>query len=99
MGAVINMEPPKFYGVIAAVTFMDVITTLLDETIPLTTGEYDEWGNANIKEHYDYNLSYLPYDNVDPRNFPQPSCYQRAAPFAGTIQRTGQMGRPNTRCQ
>ncbi|PWD98282.1 oligopeptidase B [Marinilabilia rubra] len=70
MGAVINMEPELFNGVIAAVPFVDVITTMLDESIPLTTGEYDEWGNPNIREHYDYILSYSPYDNVEPKEYP-----------------------------
>ncbi|WP_291855182.1 S9 family peptidase [Marinilabilia sp.] len=70
MGAIINMEPELFNGVVAAVPFVDVVTTMLDETIPLTTGEYDEWGNPNIKEHYDYILSYSPYDNIEPRNYP-----------------------------
>lgn len=70
MEAVINMEPELFNGVVAAVPFVDVVTTMLDETIPLTTGEYDEWGNPNIREHYDYILSYSPYDNIKPRNYP-----------------------------
>jgi len=70
MGAVINMEPNLFNGVLAIVPFVDVITTMLDESIPLTTGEYDEWGNPNIKEFYDYMLSYSPYDNVEKKNYP-----------------------------
>ena len=57
MGAVVNMRPELFKGVIAAVPFVDVITTMLDETIPLTTGEYDEWGNPNDKTYYDYKKS------------------------------------------
>ncbi|MDZ4203393.1 MAG: S9 family peptidase [Bacteroidales bacterium] len=64
MGAIINLRPDLFKGVIAAVPFVDVVTTMLDETIPLTTAEYDEWGNPNNKEYYDYMLSYSPYDNV-----------------------------------
>ncbi len=64
MGAVVNMNPELFNGVIAAVPFVDVMTTMLDESIPLTTSEYDEWGNPNKKEYYDYMLSYSPYDNV-----------------------------------
>ena len=64
MGSVINMEPELYNGVIAAVPFVDVLTTMLDETIPLTTGEYDEWGNPNNEEFYNYILSYSPYDNV-----------------------------------
>lgn len=64
MGAVLNMRPNLFHGMVASVPFVDVITTMLDESIPLTTGEYDEWGNPNNKEYYDYILSYSPYDNV-----------------------------------
>lgn len=70
MGAVINMKPEMWKGVIAAVPFVDVITTMLDENIPLTTGEYDEWGNPNEKASYEYMLSYSPYDNVEPKNYP-----------------------------
>ncbi|MEQ8217731.1 MAG: S9 family peptidase [Arenibacter sp.] len=64
MGAIVNMCPEIYHGVIAAVPFVDVLTTMLDDTIPLTTGEYDEWGNPNEKEYYDYMKSYSPYDNV-----------------------------------
>ena len=70
MGAVVNMEPALFKGVIAAVPFVDVITTMLDETIPLTTSEYDEWGNPNDKKYYDYIRSYSPYDNVEAKGYP-----------------------------
>jgi oligopeptidase B len=70
MGAVVNMRPDLFKGVIAEVPYVDVITTMLDPSIPLTTGEYDEWGNPNIKEYYDYMLSYSPYDNVAAKNYP-----------------------------
>lgn len=70
MGAVVNMKPELFKGVIAAVPFVDVVTTMLDETIPLTTSEYDEWGNPNEKEYYDYMLSYSPYDNVEKKAYP-----------------------------
>lgn len=70
MGAVVNMRPELFKGVIAAVPFVDVITTMLDETIPLTTGEYDEWGNPNDKTYYDYMKSYSPYDNVEAKAYP-----------------------------
>ncbi len=70
VGAVINMRPDLFNGVIAAVPFVDVVTTMLDESIPLTTGEYDEWGNPNDPVYYDYMLSYSPYDNVKPVNYP-----------------------------
>ena len=70
MGAVINMEPELFNGVIAAVPFVDVMTTMLDESIPLTTLEYDEWGNPNDLEYYNYMLSYSPYDNISNLNYP-----------------------------
>lgn len=70
MGAVVNLRPDLFNGVIAAVPFVDVMTTMLDETIPLTTGEYDEWGNPNEKEYYDYMLSYSPYDQVKEQDYP-----------------------------
>lgn len=70
MGAVINLRPELYNGVIAAVPFVDVVTTMLDETIPLTTGEYDEWGNPNDKIYYDYMLSYSPYDQVQAKDYP-----------------------------
>jgi oligopeptidase B len=70
MGAVVNMRPDLWQGVVAAVPFVDVVTTMLDESIPLTTGEYDEWGNPNEKEYYDYILSYSPYDNVEAKDYP-----------------------------
>ena len=70
VGAVINMAPELYKGVIAAVPFVDVVTTMLDENIPLTTGEYDEWGNPNEKDFYDYMKSYSPYDNVSEQNYP-----------------------------
>ena len=70
MGAVINYEPTLFNGVIAQVPFVDVVTTMLDDSIPLTTGEYDEWGNPNEKEYYDYMKSYSPYDNVKAKAYP-----------------------------
>jgi oligopeptidase B len=70
IGAVINMEPTLFNGVIAQVPFVDVVTTMLDDSIPLTTGEYDEWGNPNNKKYYDYMKSYSPYDNVKEVAYP-----------------------------
>jgi oligopeptidase B len=70
IGAVLNMRPDLFKGALAIVPFVDVVTTMLDESIPLTTVEYDEWGNPNIKEYYDYMLSYSPYDNVEAKNYP-----------------------------
>ena len=70
MGAVVNMRPDLFRGVIAAVPFVDVVTTMLDESIPLTTGEFDEWGNPKNKDSYDYMLSYSPYDQVKAQDYP-----------------------------
>ena len=70
MGAVINMRPELFNGVIAGVPFVDVITTMLDASIPLTTSEYDEWGNPNDTTYYRYMLSYSPYDNVQRKAYP-----------------------------
>ena len=70
MGAVINMAPQLYNGVISAVPFVDVVTTMLDDSIPLTTGEYDEWGNPNNKDYYDYMMQYSPYDNVVRQNYP-----------------------------
>ena len=70
MGAVVNMAPELYNGVIAQVAFVDVVTTMLDDSIPLTTGEYDEWGNPNDKKYYDYMLSYSPYDNILPQKYP-----------------------------
>jgi oligopeptidase B len=70
MGAIVNMAPELYNGVIAQVPFVDVVTTMLDDTIPLTTGEYDEWGNPNEKVYYDYMLSYSPYDQVKKQDYP-----------------------------
>lgn len=70
MGAVVNMEPLLYNGVIAAVPFVDVVTTMLDDSIPLTTGEYDEWGNPNEVTYYEYMKSYSPYDNVVAQPYP-----------------------------
>ncbi|OLE76348.1 MAG: oligopeptidase B, partial [Bacteroidetes bacterium 13_1_20CM_4_60_6] len=70
MGAVTNMRPELFKGIIAAVPYVDVITTMMDASIPLTTGEYDEWGNPNDSTYYRYMLSYSPYDNVEHKPYP-----------------------------
>ncbi|KFE98102.1 protease 2 [Chryseobacterium formosense] len=70
MGAVVNMKPELWNGAIAQVPFVDVINTMLDESIPLTTNEYDEWGNPNNKEAYDYMKSYSPYENIERKNYP-----------------------------
>ncbi len=70
MGAVANMAGDKYAGLIAGVPFVDVVTTMLDESIPLTTNEFDEWGNPKEKAYYDYMLSYSPYDNVSAKAYP-----------------------------
>ena len=70
MGTVVNLRPDLFRGVLSAVPFVDVVTTMLDETIPLTTGEYDEWGNPNNEDSYNYMKSYSPYDNVTAQAYP-----------------------------
>jgi len=70
IGAVANMRPDLFHGLVAAVPFVDVVTTMLDESIPLTVGEFEEWGNPKDKEYYDYMLSYSPYDNVKAMDYP-----------------------------
>jgi oligopeptidase B len=70
MGAVANLAPASYRGIIARVPFVDVVTTMLDDTIPLTTNEYDEWGDPRQKPYYDYMLSYSPYDNVKAQSYP-----------------------------
>ncbi len=70
MGAVVNMRPDLFKGIIAGVPWVDVITTMLDDSIPLTTAEFDEWGDPKKKEYYDYMISYSPYDNVEAKDYP-----------------------------
>ena len=70
MGAIANIAPELYNGIIAQVPFVDVVTTMLDDSIPLTTGEYDEWGNPNIKKYYTYIKSYSPYDNVKAQDYP-----------------------------
>ena len=70
MGAVANQRPDLWKGIISAVPFVDVVTTMLDDSIPLTTGEYDEWGNPNVAEYYHYIKSYSPYDNIEAKDYP-----------------------------
>jgi oligopeptidase B len=70
MGAIINMEPELYKGIISAVPFVDVLTTMSDESIPLTTFEYKEWGNPANKEEYEYIKEYSPYDNIKPSFYP-----------------------------
>ena len=70
MGAIVNMEPNLYKGIISNVPFVDVITTMSDPSIPLTTGEYSEWGNPDIKEEFEYILQYSPYDNISEQEYP-----------------------------
>ena len=70
MGAVVTMRPTLFTGVIAEVPFVDVLTTMLDDSIPLTTSEFDEWGDPKNRKYYDYILSYSPYDQTKPEEYP-----------------------------
>jgi oligopeptidase B len=70
MGAVTNMRPDLWKGIVSAVPFVDVVTTMLDESIPLTTFEFDEWGNPKDREYYDYMLSYSPIDNIESKDYP-----------------------------
>jgi oligopeptidase B len=70
MGAIVNMAPADYRGVVMGVPFVDVVTTMLDESIPLTTNEFDEWGNPKEKQYYDYMLSYSPYDNLGHHDYP-----------------------------
>jgi len=70
MGAIANLRPDLWAGIVSAVPFVDVVTTMLDDSIPLTTGEYDEWGNPNVKEFYDYILAYSPYDQLAAKDYP-----------------------------
>ena len=70
MGAVLNLRPDLFHAAVLDVPFVDVINTMLDDTIPLTTGEYVEWGNPNVKEQYQWMRAYSPYDNLKPAAYP-----------------------------
>jgi oligopeptidase B len=70
MGAVANLAPADYRAIVAQVPFVDVVTTMLDESIPLTTNEFDEWGNPKEKQYYDYMLSYSPYDQVARQDYP-----------------------------
>jgi len=70
MGAVANLAPDRYAGIVAHVPFVDVVTTMLDESIPLTTNEFDEWGNPMDPSYYEYMLSYSPYDNVRATDYP-----------------------------
>jgi oligopeptidase B len=84
MGAVLNLRPDLYRGVIAEVPYVDAVTTMLDESIPLVTNEFDEWGNPKNKDAYDYMLSYSPYDNVKPQAYP--SIYVRTGLWDSQVQ-------------
>jgi oligopeptidase B len=84
MGAILNLRPDLYRGVVALVPFVDVVTTMLDESIPLTTGEFDEWGNPKQKAAYDYMLGYSPYDNIKPQGYP--SIYVRTGLWDSQVQ-------------
>jgi len=70
VAAIANMSSPEYRAIVAQVPFVDVVTTMLDESIPLTTNEFDEWGNPSDRKFYDYLLSYSPYDNVGEQRYP-----------------------------
>ena len=70
MGTIINLEPELYKGILSGVPFVDVLTTMSDPTIPLTTFEYDEWGNPSIKDQYEYMSQYSPYDNIEALSYP-----------------------------
>jgi oligopeptidase B len=84
MGAIANLRPDLYRGVVALVPFVDVVTTMLDESIPLTTNEFDEWGNPKQRAAYDYMLGYSPYDNVKPQGYP--SIYVRTGLWDSQVQ-------------
>ncbi|HEY0481086.1 MAG TPA: S9 family peptidase [Kofleriaceae bacterium] len=84
IGAIVNLRPDLYRGVISQVPFVDVVTTMLDESIPLTTNEFDEWGNPKDKAAYDYMLSYSPYDNIKPQGYP--SIYVRTGLWDSQVQ-------------
>jgi oligopeptidase B len=74
MGAIANLRPDLYRGIVTQVPFVDAVTTMLDETIPLTTNEFDEWGNPKQKPYYDYMLAYSPYDNITAQDYPAILC-------------------------
>jgi oligopeptidase B len=84
MGAIINLRPDLYRGIVSIVPFVDVVTTMLDESIPLTTNEFDEWGNPKDKAFYDYMLAYSPYDNIKPVAYP--SIYVRTGLHDSQVQ-------------
>ena len=105
MGAIANMAPDKYRVIVSQVPFVDVVTTMLDPSIPLTTNEYDEWGNPEQKKFYDYMLTYSPYDNISRAGLSGDVRRHRPVGFAGAVlgagQVRGQAARPRTpaRCR
>ena len=99
MGAVANLSPGDYRGIVAQVPFVDVVTTMLDDSIPLTTNEYDEWGNPGERADYDYMLSYSPYDNVRAQALSGHVRHHRPMGQPGAVLRAGQMGRQAARAR
>jgi len=97
MGAILNLRPDLYRGIIAEVPFVDVVTTMLDESIPLTTNEFDEWGNPKQKAAYDYMLSYSPYDNVARARVSVDLRAHRPVGQPGAVLRAGEVGREAAR--
>ncbi|SUX64787.1 protease 2 [Citrobacter braakii] len=98
-GVAINERPELFHGVIAQVPFVDVVTTMLDESIPLTTGEFEEWGNPQDEEYYTYMKSYSPYDNVTAQDYPHLLVTDGITRLPGAILGTGKMGGKTARAE
>ena len=94
MGAIANLAPQDYAAIVAHVPFVDVVTTMLDESIPLTTNEFDEWGNPAEKPYYDYMLSYSPYDNVARQAYPAMLVTDGPVGQPGAVLRAGQVGGP-----
>ena len=92
MGAVVNLRPDLFHTVVAHVPFVDVINTMLDDTLPLTIAEYEEWGNPNDRAFYDYMRTYSPYDNVQSHRVPGHSGHRRPERPASFLLGTGEVG-------
>ncbi len=92
MGAVMNLRPDLWKAVVTQVPFVDVVTTMLDDTIPLTTSEFDEWGNPEEQKYYEYMLSYSPYDNVTGERLSEPAGHHRSTRLPGPVLGAGQVG-------
>jgi oligopeptidase B len=92
MGAIANLAPERYCAIVAHVPFVDVVTTMLDESIPLTTNEFDQWGDPKQQRYYDYLLSYSPYDNVRAQDLSGDAGLYRPVGLASPVLRTRQMG-------